>query len=49
MNCRGKVMSKFPADAVFIRDKAPMTAAMLRNMVKDTPSIMKNLRFSHWY
>jgi len=27
MNCRGKVKSKFPADAGFIRDKGPMTAS----------------------
>jgi hypothetical protein len=47
MNCRGKVKSKFPADAGFICDMALVTAAMLRNTVKDTPFTMKNLRFPH--
>jgi hypothetical protein len=42
------MQSKFPADAGFICDTVPMTAAMLRTTVKDTPFIMKNLRFSEW-
>jgi hypothetical protein len=48
LNCRGKVESKLPADAGFICDRVPMTAAMLRNITKDTLFKIPNLRFLEW-
>jgi hypothetical protein len=36
MNCRGKMDSKFSVDTGFICNKAPTTAAMLRDKIKNT-------------
>jgi hypothetical protein len=41
LNCRGVADSAFPADAVFLCDRATMAVAVLKNKITDTPCILK--------
>jgi hypothetical protein len=44
MNCKGKTDSKFLVNAYFIYSDASMTAAMLRDMTKNTPCTFHSCR-----
>jgi len=41
LNCRGAADSAFPADVLFLCDRATMAFAVLKDKIKDTPCILK--------
>jgi hypothetical protein len=43
VNFWGKASSEFPPNARFLCDKAPVTGAVLRDKIKDTPYIQRCL------
>jgi hypothetical protein len=45
INCRGKIEHKFLADAGFIHNVAPMTAAMLTKKTEDMPCTKNSVIF----
>jgi len=43
LNCRGKLESKFPAEANCVRDNAYFAAAVFRNTIKATPFSVRDV------